>query len=236
MFEYSNSQICQDLFVISVLAGKRHGSYVEIGACSPVQGSNTWLLESRFGWSGLSFERAQERVDEFNALRKNICVRADATTMDFTNIARASGLGSHFDYLQLGVAPPQNTLQALKNIDLDRFRFAVVTYEHDLHAGGRAERIESRAILESFGYARVLSDAKNEDRAVADWWVRPDQMPNESWRSFIGEAISMDMKNMPASMRENILSLTMNLLDPAHDEQATRLSTRLRNILRRPPP
>ena len=50
------SQSMQDIFVMSMLNGKRNGVYVEIGADQPRVISNTYLLEKDFDWSGISFE------------------------------------------------------------------------------------------------------------------------------------------------------------------------------------
>ena len=63
--------------------------------------------------------------------------------------------------------------------------------------------------------------------------MHPDHMPNDKWKAFISENIAMDQKGMSAAMRENFLKATHGVLDAAPDEQATRLSTRLRNLLRR---
>jgi hypothetical protein len=51
----SYSQIRQDLFVLFAL-GKTPGYFVEFGACDGVYLSNTFLLETYYGWSGLLVE------------------------------------------------------------------------------------------------------------------------------------------------------------------------------------
>jgi tetratricopeptide (TPR) repeat protein len=43
------SQAYQDMFVLSMLSGKRNGTYVEIGSSDPFKGNNTALLETKFG-------------------------------------------------------------------------------------------------------------------------------------------------------------------------------------------
>ena len=52
----SKSQIVQDLWVIFELSGKRDGYFVEFGATNGLVNSNTWLLETGYGWSGILAE------------------------------------------------------------------------------------------------------------------------------------------------------------------------------------
>lgn len=56
LIEQSTSQAGQDLFVIALLQGKRQGRWLELGAANPTFGSNTYLLEKLFDWSGDSIE------------------------------------------------------------------------------------------------------------------------------------------------------------------------------------
>lgn len=54
--ERSPSQLKQDLFALSYHSFKRNGYFVEFGAADGVQHSNTYLLESQFGWKGILAE------------------------------------------------------------------------------------------------------------------------------------------------------------------------------------
>ena len=53
-----------------MLNGKKNGVYVEIGADKPKVINNTYLLESEFDWSGVSFELDDDKVTNFNEVRK----------------------------------------------------------------------------------------------------------------------------------------------------------------------
>lgn len=64
----SKSQIGQDLFVLSQLRYKRGGYFVEFGATNGIDLSNSYLLEKRFGWTGILAEPA---VCWHRALREN---------------------------------------------------------------------------------------------------------------------------------------------------------------------
>jgi hypothetical protein len=51
-----NGQAEQDKFVLNVLKNKRDGFFVEIGSNHPVNISNSFLLESQYGWKGIMVE------------------------------------------------------------------------------------------------------------------------------------------------------------------------------------
>jgi hypothetical protein len=81
--ENNYSQSMQDMFVLSILDGKKNGVYVEIGADKPRVINNSYLLESQYDWTGVSFEIESDKVEYFNSIRKNKCICADATKFDY---------------------------------------------------------------------------------------------------------------------------------------------------------
>jgi hypothetical protein len=192
----SNSRENQDLFILSVLGKKFQGTYVEIGSAWPIRDNNTYLLESEFNWRGISFDNDPIFTNEFNSIRKNPCILADATQLNYTDIFEKYNLGPHIDYLQLDIDPQDNTLKALKLIDFNKYSFSVITYEHVLYDGGVNERAESRKILESYGYVRVISDVMHGDVIFEDWYVNEKYMPDNNWKEFIGECIKMNNGNL----------------------------------------
>jgi hypothetical protein len=169
----SYSQACQDLFVIEMLKGKRQGLYLEIGAYDEIDQSNTYLLEAKYNWTGVSIELDKEAVDDFNKVRKNKCICADATKIDYLELLQNSFVTTQIDYLSLDIEPAQQTLEVLKKLPLNEYRFSVVTYEHDRYTSGDACMIESRKILESHGYVRVVSNVMVKGQDFEDWWVDP---------------------------------------------------------------
>ena len=159
MFNYhSNAREHQDFFVLSMLNKKRAGTYLEIGGAHPIIDSNTYLLESSFGWTGLSLEWSGDLSSLWQGVRVNKCICADATLVEYDELIQENLGNTHIDYLQLDIDPPKNTFKALLRINFFKYSFSVITYEHDLYNGGEFERIASRKILESFGYKRVVSD------------------------------------------------------------------------------
>lgn len=56
LWQVTNSQAGQDLFVIAMTQGQRDLRFLEIGAGHPIGGNNTFLLEKKFDWSGLAID------------------------------------------------------------------------------------------------------------------------------------------------------------------------------------
>lgn len=177
------SQLHQDMFVLCVLAGKREGVYMEIGAHEPLFISNTFLLEQHFSWRGIGFELDEEMVKRHQRLRRNPCLHANALAVDYAACMREADLPSVIDYLSLDIDPPGNSLAALKRLPHDRYRFRVITFEHDLSMGGERERAESRDFLEKLGYQRLVGDVSWGNHVVEDWWIDPNHTDPEIIRA-----------------------------------------------------
>jgi FkbM family methyltransferase len=67
----SNSQIRQDVFVLSQLDFKRNGFFVEFGASNGISASNTYLLEKEYGWTGILAEPARCWHEDLHRNRKS---------------------------------------------------------------------------------------------------------------------------------------------------------------------
>lgn len=167
------SQAMQDIFVLSILNGKTQGTYVEIGGDTPLFINNTYLLESKFAWTGISLDINQNKVQDYNNIRKNKCICTDATTTDYESIFVKNKLPTQIDYLQLDIDPPMQTLSALKKLPHNKYRFSIITYETDLYNGGAEAQIESRKLLLSLGYELIIQNVANEGYPFEDWYVDP---------------------------------------------------------------
>ncbi len=64
----------QDLFVMDVLGGQVGGYFLDSGASNGRKGSNTWLLESQYGWSGVCVEPNAETFRQLKANRACVCL------------------------------------------------------------------------------------------------------------------------------------------------------------------
>ncbi len=102
----SVSQNSQDVFVLSTLGFKREGFFVEFGAADGIKFSNTYLLEKKFGWSGIVAEPAKSWHP---ALKKN-----RGCAIDFRCVWAASGQRMNFiDSSQ----PLLSTIEAFEHSD-----------------------------------------------------------------------------------------------------------------------
>tara|TARA_B100002019_G_scaffold140650_1_gene121145 strand:+ start:244 stop:972 length:729 start_codon:yes stop_codon:yes gene_type:complete len=190
--EQNYSASWHDMFILSVLDGKKNGTYVEIGGSDPIRINNTYLLETEFDWTGVSFEIEQSWVDMYRSARKNPIVKADAITCDMSAILNEYDMPTHIDYLQVDIEPPSNTLAALKNVPFDEYTFSIIHFEHDFYANNHThKRIAKEAyeILTERGYKLAVENVG----LYEDWYYNPDTVDPEIISKFIKERHDYDM-------------------------------------------
>ena len=174
------SQVYQDMFVLAMLNGKKHGTFLEIGGAGPKKGNNTFLLEKEFNWKGISVEFDPKCVEEYKKERDTQILCQDALKIDYDKLIEEN-YGDTVDYLQLDIEPADNTYKCLLKMPFDKCKFAVITYEHDYYADfTRSYRDKSRKYLESMGYVMVANDLSPDGvNTFEDWWVHPDLVSPE---------------------------------------------------------
>lgn len=64
----------QDQFVIDVLSGQVGGYFLDSGASNGLKGSNTWVLESQYGWRGVCVEPNAETFRQLQVNRSCVCL------------------------------------------------------------------------------------------------------------------------------------------------------------------
>jgi hypothetical protein len=170
------SEAGQDLFALTISDFKENGTYLEVGAGHSRTMSNTLLLEKDYGWKGLSIEKYEKRVYEFNSNRSNECIKADALTLNYQELLDSKGFPKEIDYLSLDIEPAPQTLQALKMLLATDYIFKAVTFEHDLYVmkANDAVKKESHALFLSAGYSLYRENVcinNNPKRVFEDWWV-----------------------------------------------------------------
>lgn len=167
------SQIKQDLLVLKYLKNKTNGTFVDIGCGYPTYISNTYLLESKYGWKGVSID-IQDMADPvqstnhgkgWSSLRPNSKhIIADALTLDYSDLFKAEGFDKVIDFLTLDLEPPTLTFDCLFKLPLDEYQFNFIAFETDEYRpGGEARRDQSRKFLASKGYTFVGSLSKQDD-------------------------------------------------------------------------
>jgi hypothetical protein len=173
IYEGSNSQAGQESFVLNSLKEKMYGFYVEIGGYHSKNDSNTYLLETQYKWKGVALEIDKKRSDEYNLNRSNICLNVDATNFDYLKYFEENEFPKRIDYLQIDIDPAFQSLKALESVPLDKYRFSVITFEHDLYADPNNLLIKKKAmeILFKFGYTLAVENVEGDKKIFEDWWL-----------------------------------------------------------------
>lgn len=174
--ERNYSQVYQDMFILSMLNGKRNGTFLEIGGAEPFKGNNTALLEKCFDWTGVSIEYDEKFIEYYKNNRSAMLLHTDALQLDYEKLLTENFEGNIIDYLQLDIEPARHTYECMLKIPFDKYKFAVITYEHDYYVDvTRSYREKSREFLRSKGYELIVNDISPDGISnFEDWWVHPD--------------------------------------------------------------
>ena len=182
-----NGQVEQDKFVLNLLKFKKKGFFLEIGSNRPIIINNTYLLEKDYEWNGIMIEYDKQFLKDYKELRpNNIHVINDATKIDYKKLFETNNVPLNMDYLQIDLEVANgSTLRTLKKMDnevMDKYKFATITFEHDVYRDNDKNKIfketrsESRKIFENRGYICVFEDIQNTEPhfVFEDWWVHPE--------------------------------------------------------------
>lgn len=175
------SQAKQDLFVVVMLEGKLNGSYLEIGAGHPKLKNNTYLLETKFNFTGTSIEldSVYERCWKEFRPKSNLNI-IDAFDFNYSKLPK------YIDYLQVDIEPAINNLQILSRV-IDIIDFGVITFEHDLYLNTNEVRLvktEAFKLLQQKGYEKIVNNvasypsnidlfAMHNHLVFEDWYINP---------------------------------------------------------------
>lgn len=174
-------QAQQDKFVLNILKEKKNGYFLEIGSNHPIIINNTYLLEKEYNWKGIMIECDETFLDLYKMHRQNsIHIIDDATKIDYKNIFEQNNMPSSLDYLQIDLhADNGSTIKTLQKLDdeiFDTYKFATITFEHDIyHTNFDDTRLKSRDIFKKRGYICVFEDINNTGlHPYEDWYVHPN--------------------------------------------------------------
>ena len=173
---HNHSQVYQDMFILSMLNGKREGTYLEIGSADSYHGNNTALLEKTFGWRGVGIEYDEKFIHKYREQRSNKVLHTNALDVDYSELLKDISVNGVVDYLQLDCEPSDITYEIMLKIPFEQYKFAVITYEHDDYIDITSSyREKSRKFLESKGYVLVVNDVSPDGMSnFEDWWIHPD--------------------------------------------------------------
>jgi hypothetical protein len=176
---------------------KKNGYFLEIGSGLAESGNNTYILETDYNWKGIMIDINGEFLEEYEKKRPNsthlIC---NATKLDYNEELNKCNFPKDIDYLSfdLDVGDDNSTMKTLNILNsqiFDTYRFAVISFEHDVfrHKRNNKTRLESREIFEERNYVRVFSDVSESCperyhhkccenggavNPFEDWYVHPE--------------------------------------------------------------
>jgi hypothetical protein len=180
----SFSQSNQDLFVSRIMKQKQNGYFLEIGSNDPITHNNTYKLEKEYNWSGIMVEYDRSFESIYPNIRPNSVYEInDARNVDYVDLLNKNNAPLNIDYLQIDLDVDNrstlDTLLLLNNTIFDTYKFATITFEHDIYRGNYFDTQKiSRVIFQNRGYILVFPDVKvfweNEYQSFEDWYVHPD--------------------------------------------------------------
>lgn len=104
LLPFTRAEFLQDLFALAAAGYKHNGFFVEFGATDGIAGSNSYLLEQRFGWQGILAEPARVWHEQLKRNRKaqvsTHCVwRETGAELEFaeSKVGALSTLGQYVD-------------------------------------------------------------------------------------------------------------------------------------------
>jgi hypothetical protein len=176
-----NGQAEQDKFVLNILKNKRNGYFIEIGSNDPIYINNSYLLETQYNWKGIMIEYNSSFLESYKNIRPNsIHIINDATLIDYKQLFEINNVPLNIDYLQIDLeANNGSTIRTLEKLDneiFDKYKFATITFEHDIyHTNFENTRLKSRNIFKKRGYYCVFEDINNQGVNPYEYlYIHPD--------------------------------------------------------------
>ena len=177
------SDAFQDQFVHKILNGKRDGYFVDIGSCGAINSNNTYFFES-LGWNGICIEIEKGYADTYHQ-RRCVFINQNALTVNYHDLFESNNAPKWIDYLSVDI--DELSVEAIKLLPHNEYKFGVITIEHDGYIHGDQYRNQQREFLNSLGYYLLGSNVRVPDRhfrslsslnhldnnGFEDWWVHP---------------------------------------------------------------
>jgi hypothetical protein len=163
---------------------KKEGYFLEIGSNDPIFHNNTYILENEYNYKGIMVEYDKSFENSYKINRPNsIYVIDDAQKVNYRKLLDDNNFPKEIDYLQIDLdvnnRSTLNTLELLYRTVFDKYKFATITFEHDIYTGNyfNTQNI-SRQIFKERGYILVFPDVsvfwEGKYCKFEDWYVHKD--------------------------------------------------------------
>ena len=176
------SQAGQDLFAAELFGSG--GTYIDIGAGEPINSNNTYLLEVKKNWKGISIDYGDNKTEIRHKLkklwdnckeRKNIIYWADAVTFDYKLALDENNIKYDVDFLSCDIDPQENTFLALKKVINDGIRPKYIAFETDYYREKNNYSELAYEFLRHFDYKigvkNVYSNLK-KNKIFETWFIK----------------------------------------------------------------
>ena len=171
------SQSGQDQFAYNISGS--NGTYLEIGAHDPVINSNTFNLEVKCNWNGISVEYDKSFQISWgdNKLRKNNVVWDDAFNINYSSLIKQRELPNRLNYLSCDIEPAENTFNILKKVISSELNFDFISFEHDKYSIGNKYEDLSIEYLKNYNYKVAVKGVYSRNKRYKiyeTWFVNND--------------------------------------------------------------
>ena len=171
------SQSGQDQFAYNISGS--NGTYLEIGAHDPVINSNTFNLEVKCNWNGISveYDKSFQMSWGDNKLRKNNVVWDDAFNINYSSLIKQRDLPNRLNYLSCDIEPAENTFNILKKVISFELNFDFISFEHDKYSIGNKYEDLSIEYLKNYNYKVAVKDVYSRNKRYKiyeTWFVNND--------------------------------------------------------------
>jgi hypothetical protein len=178
---YSDAK--QDQFVANILNFKKDGYCVDIGSCHSIISNNTYYFQD-LDWTSISVEIESGYNQSYSTRKSGVHLNENALEVDYKSVFEEYEFPKTIDYLSLDVDTV--SLNVLRILPLEEYRFRVITIEHDGYIYGDKYREQQRNLLTSHGYMLLCSNVyveqpgyEGKEYPFEDWWVDPSEFSED---------------------------------------------------------
>lgn len=165
------SQSGQDQFAYNLFG--TNGFYLEVGAFEPIVNSNTYNLEIKANWKGISIENDQKHKKTWEKTnRRNHIIWGDAFKVDYQKLILSNILPKKINYLSCDIEPAENTFKILKLLIDIGLEFDFISFEHDKYQIGEKYETKANNFLLNHNYKIAIDNvySRNKKNKIYETW------------------------------------------------------------------